>query len=536
MLSQLAHDRIRTLRVLGAVDDPLAARLALERRLGSTDLKVPSLPREAIVCVRRLRLVARPRDWDGWSERMSRQMQDLLPGAVHPFLEAVPGNAQVVIFSDEAELLACLARDWRRGEVHAWWWRGLFGQSVDEALVCRAFLEAPQSVPAAFGRLLQLELALGLLRSLPLPYCELLGATVAGMFAVPGWVAESDDAAFRLSVVDHPAVSQRADGNPGGNAATNGLPGSAIHRLEPPQRALLGIALLLLHAPASARAPGLVAALRAGWWWTGNGSTRDPGQVPMPPGRKQATRHTATLGAFPDHSPLVNDETGELPGERGIVIPRISPAAHSSHAFVPSESAGGAQSSINTLPGSICWMEALPAQQSGASAPEPAFIHSDFAGVLYLVNLALCLELYSDFTQPGRPGLALPLGDFLALVGERANGHSFREDPVWELLAELAGRDPDKPPGSDFLPPVELTQWLDGLVPTLERRAAAALGQAGGALPFLCARPGRLALSPTCLDVVFSLAVHPLEIRMAGLDRNPGWVPAAGRVIEFHYV
>ena len=25
------------------------------------------------------------------------------------------------------------------------------------------------------------------------------------------------------------------------------------------------------------------------------------------------------------------------------------------------------------------------------------------------------------------------------------------------------------------------------------------------------------------------------EIRMAGLDRDPGWVPAAGRVISFHF-
>jgi hypothetical protein len=35
--------------------------------------------------------------------------------------------------------------------------------------------------------------------------------------------------------------------------------------------------------------------------------------------------------------------------------------------------------------------------------------------------------------------------------------------------------------------------------------------------------------------VLFRLAEHPIELRMAGLDRDPGWVPAAGRHIVFHY-
>jgi len=37
------------------------------------------------------------------------------------------------------------------------------------------------------------------------------------------------------------------------------------------------------------------------------------------------------------------------------------------------------------------------------------------------------------------------------------------------------------------------------------------------------------------VDVIFALADLPIEVRLGGLDRNPGWVPAAGRVITFHY-
>jgi hypothetical protein len=37
------------------------------------------------------------------------------------------------------------------------------------------------------------------------------------------------------------------------------------------------------------------------------------------------------------------------------------------------------------------------------------------------------------------------------------------------------------------------------------------------------------------LDAHFSLAKHPVELRVAGLDRDPGWVPAGGRSLHFHY-
>ena len=41
--------------------------------------------------------------------------------------------------------------------------------------------------------------------------------------------------------------------------------------------------------------------------------------------------------------------------------------------------------------------------------------------------------------------------------------------------------------------------------------------------------------SPTHVDVMFSLAELPIELRLSGLDRDPGWIPAADRVVAFHY-
>jgi hypothetical protein len=37
------------------------------------------------------------------------------------------------------------------------------------------------------------------------------------------------------------------------------------------------------------------------------------------------------------------------------------------------------------------------------------------------------------------------------------------------------------------------------------------------------------------VDVHLSLADLPLAIRVAGLDRDAGWIPAAGRDLRFHF-
>jgi hypothetical protein len=53
--------------------------------------------------------------------------------------------------------------------------------------------------------------------------------------------------------------------------------------------------------------------------------------------------------------------------------------------------------------------------------------------------------------------------------------------------------------------------------------------------PVLFERRARVFVSPTHLDVVLRLAELPLEARFAGLDRTPGWLPAAGRYVAFHF-
>jgi hypothetical protein len=74
------------------------------------------------------------------------------------------------------------------------------------------------------------------------------------------------------------------------------------------------------------------------------------------------------------------------------------------------------------------------------------------------------------------------------------------------------------------------------LWPALQAEAAKALARpTRGALAWLVRRPGRVQFGPVRIDLHFELATHPLAIRAAGLDRDPGWVPAAGRHVHFHF-
>jgi hypothetical protein len=241
-------------------------------------------------------------------------------------------------------------------------------------------------------------------------------------------------------------------------------------------------------------------------------------------------------------------------------------------------------------------------------------IDTAFGGLFYLVNLGLYLGLYGDFSMPEQPGIALPIWDFVALLGEKLAGDAIRTDPVWGLLASLAGRDPEARPGADYLPLADFRvepgwlsiltdqgawRWDAGggrlrvrhpagfwvldirargdtarqLAREMRRYAGAARGDlqparlrrdrsqgetdrwvgliagycrvrlqralgarsARSAIRQLCDQQARVMLTASTLHVIFHLDDLPIEVRRAGLDRNPGWVPAAGRFITFSF-
>jgi hypothetical protein len=224
-------------------------------------------------------------------------------------------------------------------------------------------------------------------------------------------------------------------------------------------------------------------------------------------------------------------------------------------------------------------------QDDKTAEPSKTF-DTEYGGVFLLLGLALYLYIYGDFTCPLNPGLELNIWDFLALMATELTEGKIERDPLWDELASLAGRDKSVRPGLGFEPPDEwrlptewlapfaedydsnpglingrivtmhpagfavldisdgteqagdpvdrLQRWIGWMTSYFRARLVRALGRAD-AVALLCNRPARVMLTLTHVNVIFSLDHHPIELRIAGLDRDLGWIPAAGRYVAFHF-
>jgi hypothetical protein len=81
-----------------------------------------------------------------------------------------------------------------------------------------------------------------------------------------------------------------------------------------------------------------------------------------------------------------------------------------------------------------------------------------------------------------------------------------------------------------------LQRWLGWMVAYLQARIRRALGyESDQSLQPLFALPATIWVTLDRIDLQFQLADLPIEVRLAGLDRNPGWIPASGYAIYFHF-
>jgi hypothetical protein len=194
---------------------------------------------------------------------------------------------------------------------------------------------------------------------------------------------------------------------------------------------------------------------------------------------------------------------------------------------------GGAES-VKELQAEIESLE-LPDLLEG---PGPAFRQhatSRVAGLMYLLNVVARLNLAQSagadprLVNRGLRWILHQLG--MALAGADA------ADPA--VLA-FAGLPPDAPP-----PSAQETPATAG-----EREAIAETGAAITAavrdllgrdepdaklIAFVCRHPADIAAEPGWIEVRFPLDQVSIDLRRAGLDRDPGWVPWLGVVVRFVY-
>jgi hypothetical protein len=124
------------------------------------------------------------------------------------------------------------------------------------------------------------------------------------------------------------------------------------------------------------------------------------------------------------------------------------------------------------------------------------------------------------------------------IVGREINQDRDLDDPIWTGLQDLQDvQNKNLVNLENPVNPVNKPTWLADLMPHLKARLILALGieSEDSLADILLYHHAKVTITPTHAHVFFSLADHPIEIRLSGLDRNPGWVPAAGRFIAFHY-
>ena len=77
--------------------------------------------------------------------------------------------------------------------------------------------------------------------------------------------------------------------------------------------------------------------------------------------------------------------------------------------------------------------------------------------------------------------------------------------------------------------------WLAGVTPLLRQMLQRVLGDDCDIVSDLLLRRGQLYVTSTHVDLVMPLAAVSMPVRIAGLDFDPRWLPAFGRVVQFHY-
>lgn len=615
---------IHSVRVRGGHDDAQSLRWRLEPMLADLEPPRPAhWPRSAIVCVRRLHDPL-PGQWRaaGWSRTVRDALAAVIARAVRPAREPVPGNADAVVFFTRAEQLACLARDLAASDAARWWWRVLLRGGDPRDALLRAWLDEPEQIPATLDLLTRTGLVARAFAALePIP-ADVLLSHVAARHGIP------DGAVRRLAALATSASqSEPADlRTPADPAALAPVLASlaAAPGVAPPLRPLLALALALRREPgALRRAQESVLSdipmarpdvARSSGPLPEPTARPEPPELalPVPPTDPPRDRSPARPDPDTAYEPMTRRSAPAPPQSRSPATrfdpsdtPPVTPPVQPTP-VLPDRLRTDADPVVPLIttdaPASVRWTSTSPAPPLDAAF---LAVETDLGGIFYLVNLVLALSLYPDFTAPMRPSLAFPLWDLLALLARTWLAPDLRpRDPVWSLLARLAGhpeRDPDasvlparwavapawltgfargrwtwheehsrwvihhpagfvaldEPAGERPLaarlaelglagaytelapvsapPATSAASWIDHLAAFARVRLARAMPQIGAdtLVDVLLRHRATIHLSETRLDIAFSLAELPLAVRLAGLDRDIGWLPSAGLSLRF---
>jgi len=539
--------RLRVFDRNGSDLDPLALRGRLQNVLSDVSFE-PRLPPSATLFIRKLNdplpgsiQLDSPhaRAPLAWRHAFQTRFDSLVSSAARPARGYVADSVESVVFYDYAELLACLTADWCRGvAMTRWWWQALIKRGDLSWLVRKFWSEKIEYVPAALehvvgkGVLVEFVSQLSEVEVREILQRVLITFGVTRILRIENANFFSVDFAPRVQHVPH----VRSE-TPPWRAV---VPESDTPLLRPVQQLFVGIVLMIHRAPSRVRT--LSFAREVEHWIQEHvidvpraqtiivEETREPESI-------EHAEPVAPIHENPIYADLIDVKPAPPPkGSVSSVFkqPEQIKIANAIFSYEePPETPAIATVAPVTQPDPIIEPETIVP----TTVPTPLdaiTIETNLGGLFYLINLALFLEIYSDFTSPVEQFHDdLSIWDFVMMVGREINQDRDLDDPIWTGLQDLQNYH-DNPENPEIL---SKPTWLTELLPHIKARLILALGieSEDSLAEILLEHYAKVIITPTHLDVFFSLADHPIEIRLSGLDRNPGWVPAAGRFIAFHY-
>jgi hypothetical protein len=451
-----------------------------------------------------------------WNIRARAAVERCWQAAARPAYESVPGDAPAVWFADFAEWLACFSWDAAHGLAgRRWWWQAWLRRGYAPSLAA-LWHDEVRWLPPALALLTERRgrAALTLLSRLTPAEAAAVRRAVCADHHLPVLPVEHPAALAEIVSLLPPRLAALIEGAP--HAET--------------------LALIL----AAHYAPTALRRLAAGW---GSRSAPPPFAADFPARRFASSpvfdqTDTPINALTPDdqQEKSVPDATPQTFGSRDAAhfaqtrrqdMPETdfsvsasaedAPTPHVSRAEMPPLPSADLIDSPPLMAGSV---DVSPAASTEIAAHlMSAGVHSACGGVWYLLNL---MDALGWFAAPLSPWL------LLAALARRLL-HDAKPDPLWALLAELSEARGD---------PHNLSAaagWLDaGRFDTAWAWLAAHLEQPD-ALPAKLMQPAQLFITRTHIDILFSLEQIDLDLRRAGLDRDPGWVAALARVVTFHF-
>lgn len=489
--AELVGDRIGRLALVAWPDGAPAPRL--------DDLTPRGLGQAAVLLVRRIVVVAEP---GTVSEAVGAELATAAATAVRPARGYVEPGAEVVLFVDTAELLACyllsLERAWA---VPGWVWTQLAGSLPPPSLT--AVLRDPATPVAAV-----LAVLVGWARLREVVAGLDVGAEerVVEALAVRQdlWVRAADAPADPMPRPSGPAWASGRD-----PAAASGRPPSwAVGRR--------GSDLVVGRVSSGAAfAESLAGLVRALLGTTGALVATSPRELADAAGASGSLPPPEEEAAGVPGREVAQEERESAAGE---VRPREGPPKLGEAAALPED----AVIDVPLGPGPVLAGEGLE-----GSEPEVELegVATGAGGVLYLVNSYVDLDLAAYGLADAVPWDIVDGLGRAALAAVKGLDDS---DPLWGVLGALAGRSPGERPAPMVLGACD--RALAWVVTELD------LGPDEPPLGELLLVAGRIRVDHTGVDLYVPLDSVHLSVRRRALDADPGWVPALGRVVRFHFV